>query len=290
MNIRRPIETKKKKDRQDSKKRLALIVGSIAMFSIVIAVVFGIKQSSLFRVSVISVKGVPEAYGAQVKQLLGDFSRERSGVFRFLGSDNMVAWDSTPKEFLAEHPEFTVVRLEKDYVRKTITIEVSSREKFGVWCRESQRSMTVSGEDVVASTGDIVTVDDSTEQCYWFDRDGIVFARAPKVESELFNRVYDFTGRTLGLRDEILPSRLFVNLVRIFKLMEVAQINTKTVALYDLALEEVEADSVSDPKTIFSLRFDPSFSLSAIDALKKNGTWRGLQYANFTVENRVSYR
>lgn len=290
MNIRRPIETKKKRDRQDSKKKLVLIAGSIAVFAIVIGAVFGAKQSSVFRIDTISVKGVPEAYGAQVKQLLGDFSRERSGVFRFLGSDNMIAWDSTPKEFLEEHPEFTVVRLEKDYVRKAITIEVSSREKFGVWCRTTQNPVTVSGEDEVPPIGDIVTVDDSAEQCYWFDRDGVLFARAPKVDSELFNRVYDFTGRALGLRDKILPDRLFINLARVFKLMEVAQINTKTVSLYDIALEEAEADSVSDPRTIFSLRIDPSFSLSAINELKRDGIWHGLQYANFTVENRVSYK
>ena len=293
MNIRRPIDVKRKKDKRDSKKKIVLIGSGIALIVVVVGIVIGIKQAPALRVREMSVVGVPEAYGAQVKQLLGDFSRERSSLFRFLGSDNMVAWDSAPKEFLAEHPEFTSIRLEKDYVNRSIVVEVDSREKFGVWCRVPNAREVSNG--VVDDEVDIATSTDSMfgsgdEECFWFDRNGVLFARAPKVQSELFNRVRDLTGRSLALRDTILPDRLFGNLVRVFRLMEIAQINTKTVSLRDIALEEVEADSITDPVAVFSLRFDPSFALSAINELKKNGTWRELRYANFTVENRVSYK
>lgn len=288
MNIRRPSDIRKKQNTRDLKKKYIIAGGSVVFLLIGIGIAFGIRQSSVFHIGTVSVEGIPDAYGVQVRRDLEDFSREHSLLFRFLGSENMIAWDGTPRAFLDANPQFRDVRVMKDYMRKSITIIVDGREKFGVWCYAPSRGGEVEG---APTSTDVVSKEPGDrEECYWFDRDGVLFARAPQVKSELFNRVYDSTGRSVGLREKILPDRLFINLAKIFKLMEMAQINTKTVFVSDLALEEVDVDSVSDPRIMFSLRFDPVFSLSAIDALKRSGEWSKLQYANFTVENRVSYR
>lgn len=293
MHIRRPSDVRKKQDKRDLKKKYVIMGGGVVFLLGIVGLLFAVRQATMFRIVATSVEGIPEAYGAQVQRDLADFYRDRSITFRFLGSSNIVAWDGTPTAFLDANPQFRDVRVIKNYMRKSITIVVDSREKFGVWCRiaapvavvdEAQESSATTTEE------EVVKEDDRSESCYWFDRDGVLFARAPQVQSELFNRVYDSTGRTLALREKIVSDRLFVNLAKVFKLMEMAQINTKTVFLRDLALEQVDADSVSDPQIVFSLRFDPSFALSAIDALKRSGEWNGLQYANFTVEDRVSYR
>jgi len=92
------------------------------------------------------------------------------------------------------------------------------------------------------------------------------------------------------LRDRVLPDRLFANLVKIFSLLEVADINTKTVFLRDLELEEVSVDSVSDPTLYFSLHTSPDFALSAIDAIKRSGSWSNLGYVDLRSENRAYYR
>lgn len=291
MNIRRPSDIRKKQDRRDSKKKYIIAGVSVVFLLVTIGIVFGVRQSPVFRVATVTVEGVPEAYGVQVQRALEEFSREHSLVFRFLGAGNMIAWDGTPSDFLLANPQFRDVRVMKDYMKKTVTIIVDGREKFGVWCHTELSEDTVAESvDDDAITTDMTPTANTEESCYWFDRDGVLFARAPQVKSELFNRVYDSTGRTIALRDKILPDAMFANLAKVFKLMEMAQINTKTVYVRDLALEQVDADSVTDPRVIFSLRFDPSFSLSAIDALKRSGEWGGLQYANFTVEDRVSYR
>ncbi|AKM78208.1 MAG: hypothetical protein UY31_C0010G0002 [Candidatus Wolfebacteria bacterium GW2011_GWE1_48_7] len=293
MNIRRPSDIRKKQNKRDSKKKYIIAGGSAVFLLLVVGSVFGIRQTSLFRIDSVFVEGIPEAYGVQVRRDLESFSRDHSLVFRFLGSGNMIAWDGTPSAFLDANPQFRDVRILKDYMRKSVTIIVDGREKFGVWCHDPARSTLMPIEEGAASTttnNEEYEEEEPDDTCYWFDRDGVLFARAPQVKSELFNRVYDSTGRSIGLREKILPDRLFVNLAKIFKLMEMAQINTKTVFVRDLALEEVDTDSVSDPRIIFSLRNDPLFALSAIDALKQSGEWSGLHYANFTVENRASYK
>lgn len=288
MNIRRPADIRRKRDRKNSKKQIIGIIAGILFITILIGGVFVIQRSSLFQVRSLTVDGVSDAYGQQILSNLGGFSKQHSFLFRFLGDRNMIAWGGDEKAFIEANPDIKEMHIEKEYFKHAIVIKVVGREKFGAWCH--QGGLATQGSELASSTGEVLSTGDSSEECYWFDREGVLFAKAPLIRSELFNRVFDSTGRSLALRDKIMPDRLFQNLVRIFKLLEVAQINTKTVSLSDLALEQVEADSVSDPLIVFSLRFDPSFALSAIDALRKSGEWTRLRYANFTVENKVSYR
>lgn len=288
MNIRRPADIRRKRDRHHSKKQIIIAAGSILLLAVLVGIVYGVRQSPLFLVQSIAVSGAPDAYGQQVVKNLEDFSRHRSFLFRFLGARNMIAWGGNEKVFLEANPDIKELHVEKEYFRHAIVIKVVGREKFGAWCHQKDGTGDTSGS--ASSTTDITPVDDSREECYWFDEDGVLFARAPLIRSELFNRVADSTGRALTVRDTIMPDRLFKNLIGIFKLLEVAQINTKTVSLSDLALEEVSADSVSDPHLVFSLRFDPQSALSAINALKKTGEWNRLQYAKFDVEDRVTYK
>lgn len=288
MNIRRPADIRRKRDKKNSKKQIIAIIGGILCIAVLVGVIFAIQRSSLFRVRSLTVEGVSDAYGQQILGNLDAFSKQHSLLFRFLGDRNMIAWGGNEEAFIEANPDIKEMHIEKEYFSRTILIKVIGREKFGVWCHQGNGPSQDSGD--ASSTAGTLSTGDSSEACYWFDGEGVLFAKAPLIRSELFNRVFDSTGRSLGLRDKVMPDRLFQNLIRIFKLLEVAQVNTKTVALSDLALEQVEADSVSDPVIIFSLRFDPSFSLSAIDALKKSGAWTKLHYANLTVENKVSYK
>lgn len=293
MNIRRPTDLRKKSNTRDAKKHIIIAGVGIACLLTFIGVVIAVKQSNAFVIRTIEVLGVPTAYGEQIQRDLEAFSQGHSLLFRFLGANNVLAWDGSPKEFLAENPQFKTLHIQKDYARRTVTITVDGREKFGVWCSIEDATsdvVLVEEEGVTTTTEQQGIANKPDNACYWFDADGILFAKAPQVQSELFNRVYDSTGQSLGLRDKILPERLFVNVKKIFTLLEIAGINTKTVFISDIALEEVYTESVTDPRIMFSLRFDPFFSLSAINALKRSGEWSKLEYANFTVENRVAYR
>lgn len=292
MNIRRPTDLHRRRDRQDARKKYIIVGAGVIFLSLLGGALFAVKRSDFFAVRAIETFGVPADYGDQVRRDLEDFSRMHSLAFRFLGANNMLAWSDDLGEFLDANPQFKMVRVQKDHVRRTIKITIGGREKFGVWCGVTRRDAV----QPPAEDGAVITVDDeavgieSMDACYWFDRDGMIFAKAPQVQSELFNRVYDSTGRTLALRDAILPDRLFVNLVEIFTLLEVAEINTKTVFISDLALEEVYADSVSDPTLYFSLHASPGFALSAINAIKKEGHWDALSYIDLRSENRAYYK
>lgn len=292
MNIRRPTGLRRKRDKQDARKKI-ILAGVGAVFLLLIGVsVFAIKRAEIFAIRTIEISGVPVAYGEQVKNDMEEFYHTHSWTFRFLGAGNILAWDDDSDQFLDANPQFKEVRVQKNYLRRTIRIIIDGREKFGVWCAVEKGAVAAPpANDAVATTTDGAVVGGMpSHECYWFDRDGVLFAKAPYVQSELFNRVHDATGRTLALRDKILPDRLFVNLVKIFALLERAGINTKTVSLDNLALEEVSTDSVSDPTLYFSLHGSPDFALGAIDAIKKGGSWHTLNYVDFRADNRAYYR
>lgn len=274
---------------RDVRKKAIIVSAGIFFLLFVAGVAFAIKQSDLLAVRAVEFVGVPAAYGERVQRDLEDFFLTHSLPFRILGAGHMLAWNSDPAEFIAAHPQFKLLRVEKDYARRTIRIIIDGREKFGVWCRAGESGVPFVDSDA-SSTVAHAGVGAHGDACYWFDRDGMLFAEAPQVQSELFNRIQDFTGRTLGLRDKILSERLFANLTSVFTLLESTQINTKTIVIRDLALEEVEVDSVSDPLIYLSLHISPEFAVSAIDAIKKSGDWKRVDYVDLRAENRAYYR
>lgn len=264
----------------------------VVFLSLVAGVLFTVKRSSLLEVRAFEVSGVPAVYGEQVRRDLEDFSRTHSWAFRALGANNILAWNNNQREFLAENPQFRSLRVQRDLFRHTIKVVVDGREKFGLWCGAVGGDVAVGVSEADSATSSDATIPFTgvTFECHWFDRDGVLFAKAPQVQSELFNRVYDSTGRSLGLRDKVLPDRLFTNLTSIFGLLESAQINTKTVFIRNLELEEVEVVSISDPTLYFSLHASPDFAMSAIDAIKRSGDWKNITYIDLRVEDRAYYR
>ena len=292
MNIRRPTGLRRKRDKKNARKKIIIAGAGVVFLLLIGAVLFAVRHAGVFAIRAVEVSGVPVAYGEQVRSDMEDFYRIHSFIFRFLGAGNILAWDGDPNAFLDANPQFKTLRVEKNYVRRTIRIIVDGREKFGVWCKTGRRAVALplAKESVATTTDGEVVGDKLPDDCYWFDRDGVLFAKAPDVQSELFNRVYDSTGRMLTLRDKILPDRLFVNLVKIFALLDRAEINTKTVSIDNLALEEVSVKSVSDPLLYFSLHGNPDFAMGAIDAIKKSGKWHAITYVDFRAEHRAYYR
>jgi len=292
MNIRRPTDLRRKRDKRDVRKKYFIAVAGVVFLLLVGLALLVVKRSDFFTVRAMEVSGVPAAYGEQVLRDMEAFSSTHSLLFRFLGADNMLAWSGDSDEFLDANPQFKALRVQKDPVHRTIKITIDVREKFGVWCGagSGDDAILIADEDTATATENEAAVNDGMDECYWFDRDGVLFAKAPHVQSELFNRVQDSTGRALVLRDRVLPDHLFVNMVNIFALLEAAEINTKTVFLRNLELEEVSVDSVSDPTLYFSLHTSPDFALSAIDAIKRSGGWGNLGYVDLRSENRAYYR
>ena len=268
-----------------SKPKIKLII-FLSVF-VFLALVFGggylVYASDFFKIKNIEVVGVKDFSKEDLVADLKDFFKNQSKTSLFLGSDNILVWRVEVNAFLAKTPQLKNLIVQKDILSRFVKVEVVEREKFGIWCLIKKNITLENTSSTVEQAG-------VNENCFWFDKEGILFVEAPVIEGELFNKVIDSTGRDLKLGDKILDDRLLENLVKVFEVFDTVDLKSKTIFINDLKIEEVTVMPAGFPKTLFSLRFDPRFSIVAIDALKKSGRWQKVEYADFRVENKVYYK
>lgn len=276
-----------------------IIFGAVILIS---GIIYCIHFSKVFVIKNIEISGAQNPLTETVIKDLKDYFPKQSKIYSWLGVDNILVWGADTEEFLIVHPQLSELKISTHYLDHIVFIEVKERKKYGLWCQQnrlttndlepatiidnSTRSSFTS--DVVVPLRGIFSADN--QKCYWFDDVGMAFSESPVIESELFKRVSDFSGQEIKLGEKVMPEKFFENLKKIFKIIDVSVINSNTIKIKDMSLQEVEVDSLTDPKLLFSLNNNPEFSLSAIDSLKKSGKWGKLNYIDFRVENRAYYK
>ena len=125
--------------------------------------------------------------------------------------------------------------------------------------------------------------------CYWFDKKGVLFDKAPQTEGEIIYKVKDFSGRELNIGGRAIDETLFGNLLKIFEVLDKSGLGIKTLRLNEMNLEEIISESPSAPKIYFSLRINPFFGLSVLQSLKNFGLEK-IEYIDLRVENRGYYK
>ena len=209
-----------------------------------------------------------------IKDLKDSFNK-KSKLTSFLGANNILIWQNNPDEtFFKEHPKIIDLTIKKDYLNRKIEINMYERGKLGVWCLHTQINADTKRESTF---------------CGWFDEDGIIFEEAPLVEGEIIYKIIDSSNRELMLGDRVLDENLFNNLILIFKTLEKSGLNLKTLRLENLSAQEIVVESPSMPKIYFSLRFDPDFSLSVFENLKKTNLEK-VEYIDLRIKNRAYYK
>lgn len=289
MDFYRPQNEKERK-RRDLLTKIFIYSGLVLILIVISGLIYTVRYSNLFKIKNINVDGTQSISSDELVGNLKTFFTEHSKISGFLGSDNILAWGGGMDDFLAKYPQFESLKIEKHYFSKEINIEAREREKFGIWCVKAKKTHAYGGAG--AENEQLQSVAKNNEEwCGWFDRNGIIFSDAPVIETEILNKVNDLSGRNISMGDKVLPDDFMNNLLAIFDVLKNVNVNTKTIYLNDFDLAEVETVSSSAaPKIYFSLKFDPKFSLAAINALKKSGEWKKINYVDFRVENRVYYR
>jgi len=230
-----------------------------------------IVYSPVFKIKQIKISGVERFNESQIIFQLKNFVINQSGFNKFLGSDNILSWMNGMVGLEQKYPIFENLAIKKSLLKRTIEITVKERERFGAWCMGS-----------VAS---------STPQCFWFDKNGLVFDEAPYTEGFLINKVNDLSGRILKTGDLVLPDNLFQNFIKIYSVLDKVGLKTNNLLLENIELQEMILEaSGSYPKIYFSLRNDPNFSISGLNSLKQDPGLAKLLYIDLRTENRVYYK
>lgn len=245
--------------------KIKIYAGLAAFFVLLIGAGYLIVYSSLFRITRININNT-QIDADKIVENLKNFFTNQSKIAKFLGPDNSLIWKSEKiGEFLKNYPQIAELKIEKDYFKREIKIGVLERERFGIWCQ-----LTTNG-------------------CWWFDKNGVVFSEALRAEGQLINKVDDFSGRSLNFGEPILEEKFLSNLIKIFEILEKSDLKIKSLKLENLELQEVVSDSPLMPKIYFSLRINPEFVVAALESIKKIG-FEKIEYIDLRVENRAYYK
>lgn len=227
---------------------------------------------------------------------LGSFFEKRTFFTALLGKAHEFVWPNAevPQEFLdAWYPQFLDIHIEKSYLNRTLAITAERRARIGVWCAQATTTPLMSGGASSASGTVSLSVleTNAPDACVWFDARGNSIGEAPAMAGNLLYKIEDASGAAIGPGAPLLESPLFSALLKIFHVMQESGLYIRSFILRNRALQEIETnvDETFLPKIYFSLRDDPSFILSAIDAVRKIG-FDKIAYIDFRVKNRVYYK
>lgn len=218
------------------------------------------------------VKGfeVGEARYTRSETLLAALNAEmigRSRLLSMLGPDNILFWEFSGKpEVLEGLPLVAGVLVETNLTAGKVLVKAEERDFSGIWCVKS---------------GD----------CYAFDDDGVIFARAPHSEGTLILKVYDENARPLVLGTPALTRPGWrENVFKILEIMKNYGLIVSRVSVKDFGLEEWEVEVAGGPVFQFNLNFVPLNLERILDNLADKFEFENVTYFDFRVENRIYYK
>lgn len=278
-------------------RRYILVTLAIfALYFIFLAGAWFIARSPVFRVQHVVVEGNSVIATGDVVTLL---QTNLSGHWDFfddlLGWNNMLAWPSgLSSKQVNMIPQLASVTIHKDYFSRTITASVVERKPFGIWCFLQKGDDPVVGSTpmpagaTTTTTAAAISTDD--ESCYWFDNDGVLFEKATNTEGNLIVVVHDYSQKSRGLVQKVLPDAFVANFISAIDVLHASAIGIQEIDINDLSLEEADVVTTIGPKIYFSLRFPADDYLRVLQSLVAQGGFSKLQYIDCRTEDRVYYR
>jgi len=286
-------------DRRKRRRKVRIYVLGVLAFLFVYLIFAGtfwcIFHAPFFRVDNIVIQGNQTVSSADVTSLLqasiinsGDIAGgKHSGLKALLGMDNMLVWPTTiiSSSDLAIIPQLENVSISKDYWAHTVTVNVTERNIFAIWCFDTGDSAAATATTTAPST-DIVT----GEQCYSFDNTGTIFERTLDTQGGAIPVVHDYSQKIRGLNEQVLPAEFVQNLISIINVVHATGLPVTSIALNDISLEQINVTTVNGPVIYFSLRFPADEDLPVIQSLMQQPGFDKIGYIDCTTQNRLYYK
>ena len=279
-----PYISDRKRKRKRRRVYLFTALGLVALYGIFFAAQWLVLRSPVFRVNHVVVQGTSAVSSTDVIALAEASAIHGHDIFRgALTFNNMLLWPaSIPQSELQLIPQLASANISKDFFSHTITITVTERAPFGIWC--------FSAPPGVVSTSSSAATVDTNAPCYWFDNTGTIFERAGETQGDLVYTMYDRAQTPRGLNQKVLSDEFLPNFISIMNVLRESDLSVQAIELNDLSLQEVDVQTANGPTIYFSLLFPADEYLPVIQKLMLQSDFGKLQYVDCRTENRLFYK
>ncbi len=292
-----PYVSERRMRRQKIRRYMFGVLAVFALYFAFLGAVLFLVRGPLFRVNNVVVTGAPGIANADVIALVeadpsGHFATGWTGAV--LGWRNMLAWPgAVPSSTLLLAPELSGIGISKDYFSHTVTIAVSERQPFGIWCFMPKGAAPLAAPASASSSSSSPSAMPAAAaqgQCYWFDDAGVLFEKAMSTQGNIIFVVNDYSQSDRGLGNTVLPVDFNTNLISVMNVLRAAGLGVREMDLRDLSLEEVDAQTTAGPVIEFSLRFPADDYLPVLKQLAAQSGFDKLQYIDCRTQDRVFYK
>jgi hypothetical protein len=289
-----PYISDRKRKRKRRRAYLFTALGLIALYGIFFGVQWLVLRSPVFRVDHVVVQGNSAVSSADVIALAEASAMPGHDIFRsVLTFNNMLLWPaSISQSELQLIPQLATANISKDFFSHTVTITVTERAPFGIWCFSASPGGGGASASVPAATSTssapIATGTDTP--CYWFDNTGTIFEKAGETQGDLVYTVYDKAQTPRGLNQKVLSDEFLPNFISIMNVLRASGLSVQSIELNDLSLEEVDVSTANGPAIYFSLQFPADEYLPVIQKLMAQSNFGKLQYVDCRTGNRLFYK
>jgi hypothetical protein len=282
--------------KQKKRRKYFLAVGAfLVIYFIFLGIFVFIVRLPAFQEDRIVVNGNTTVPSSQIVDLLQGNIINHHWINALLGINNMLIWPSSlPSTTLSMVPQLASLNISKDYFLHTITIAVTERQPFAVWCFVGSDGSMADAEAIANTEANALSslMSDTlgNESCFWFDQQGTLFEPTLDTEGGLTTVVHDYTGDKPAIGATVLPAEFTPNLISIINAVKESGLAIQDIALHDLSLEEIDITTINGPDVYFSLRFPADNDIPVLESLMAKPGFNKLQYIDFRVENRAYYK
>jgi len=297
-------------DRKKKRKRVRAYLFTAVSLLILYAIFFSgqwlIFHSPVFRVDGVVVQGNGSIASSSIVSLAEASALPTHSILRgALTFGNMLLWPAAiPKSELELIPQLASASIAKDYFSHTITITVTERAPFGIWCFSAPPngeiaptatsaaaiSSAAASSSSTASSSVLAPAANANAPCYWFDNTGTIFEKAGETQGNLVYIIYDSSQSPHGLNQNVLSDEFLPNFISIMNVLKESSLAVRAIELNNLALEEVDVLTANGPTIYFSLQFPADEYLSVIQKLMLQPNFNSLQYIDCRTQNRLFYK
>lgn len=242
-----------RRKKRKSKKRIIIFL-TIFLFALLI---LSLILSPIFELKEISVQGNQEVDAEEIKSII------TSGNILFLTAKEL------GNDLLESFPKISEVKVEKNIIKRTVSIVISERESVGITCKEN------------------------TGNCFYFDKNGFIFEDAPQTSGSLILLIKDFSATEFLIGKKIYSEEVTAMVAEIKEYLA-SSVNIKTDWFEIHTIPPKEIKTIT-PKGWYIL-FDPTRDIKKQLSILKTALNEkikdvaDIEYIDLTIENRIYYK
>ncbi len=245
--------------------------------------------SSYFKIKEIKVLGAQTAGGERLIFLAKNLAAEK--WLEILPKNSLAVFPAAAlsQKILEEFPQISRAEIKKIFPA-ALEIKISERQAMGVWCRNEAEN-NFSAESAATSTPvakkEILP---RGEECFFIDKEGIIFRESPKIFSGFSPLIFGAVGRSFSLREHPLASSTleFARQAKSDLEKEGLEIN---YFLENERQKELSAFLAPNWKIYFNLERSPQSQIRIVHSLFDQGLKpENLQYIDLRIPGRAYYK